>query len=96
MHYRPVAMNDAWSVYILRCEDGSLYTGASNGWGGIGHIGIAVTDNSGGSWQSVEGNYGDHVALNTRRACQGYAKPGYKRAATAPTQAHQSNPALGE
>jgi putative endonuclease len=30
MHYRPVAMNDAWSVYILRCEDGSLYTGASN------------------------------------------------------------------
>lgn len=80
----------------IEAGDIVFYTGASNGWGGIGHVGIAVTSNSGGSWQSVEGNYGDHVALNTRRACQGYAKPGYKRAATAPTQAHQSNPALGE
>lgn len=30
MHYRSVLMNDAWSVYILRCEDGTLYTGATN------------------------------------------------------------------
>lgn len=30
MRYRPVAVNDAWSVYILRCGDGTLYTGATN------------------------------------------------------------------
>lgn len=54
-----------------------FYTGASNGWHRIGHVGIAVTANASGSWQSVEGNYGDKVALNTRHSCQGYAKPGY-------------------
>lgn len=75
-----------------------FYPGASNGWGGIGHVGIAVTANKSGSWKSVEGNYGDHVALNTRRACQGYAKPGYKRATgrTPTGPAHRADPAKGE
>lgn len=80
----------------IQAGDIVFYSGASNGWGGIGHVGIAVTDNTGGSWQSVEGNYGDHVALNTRRACQGYAKPGYKRAPTPTGPAHQADPAKGE
>lgn len=61
----------------IKTGDIVFYSGASNGWHGIGHVGIAVSDNTGGSWQSVEGNYGDHVALNTRRSCQGYARPNY-------------------
>jgi hypothetical protein len=61
----------------IQAGDIVFYPGASNGWNGIGHVGIAVTNNTSGSWQSVEGNYGDHVALNTRSACQGHARPAY-------------------
>lgn len=59
----------------IRAGDVVFYSGASNGWHGIGHVGIAVSD--GPSWQSVEGNYGDHVALNTRISCRGHATPNY-------------------
>lgn len=61
----------------IKTGDLVFYSGAENGWNGIGHCGIAISDNAGGSWQSVEGNYGDKVALNTRRSCQGYARPNY-------------------
>lgn len=61
----------------IRAGDIVFYTGASNGWHNIGHVGIAITDNAGGTWQSVEGNYGDRVALNHRTACQGHARPNY-------------------
>ncbi|MCO6011409.1 hypothetical protein NE236_41315 [Actinoallomurus purpureus] len=52
-----------------------FYSGQSNGWGGIGHVGIAVS--GGNPWQSVEGNYGDRVALVTRSSAQGHAHPAY-------------------
>ena len=61
----------------IQAGDVVFYSGASNGWGGIGHVGIAVSDYHGGSWRSVEGNYGNHVAENTRRSCRGYAKVGW-------------------
>lgn len=61
----------------IKAGDLVFYMGASNGWNNIGHCGIAATDNTGGSWQSVEGNYGDKVALNTRSSCQGHARPNY-------------------
>jgi hypothetical protein len=59
----------------IRTGDIVFYSGASNGWDGIGHVGIAVSD--GPSWRSVEGNYADHVALNTRISCRGHATPNY-------------------
>lgn len=49
--------------------------GASNGWNGIGHVGICVS-----STQMVAGNYGNKVAqyaFNTSKTV-GYARPGYK------------------
>lgn len=52
--------------------------GASNGWNGIGHVGICVS-----STQMVAGNYGDHVAQYAFKTAKtvGYAKPGYKSGA---------------
>lgn len=52
--------------------------GASNGWNGIGHVGICVS-----STKMVAGNYGNVVASyswNTSKTV-GYAKPGYKSGA---------------
>jgi hypothetical protein len=56
--------------------------GASNGWNGIGHVGICVS-----STKMVAGNYGDVVASyswNTSKTV-GYAKPGYKSGADVTT-----------
>lgn len=61
----------------IKAGDYVFYMGAENGWNNIGHCGIAVSDNVGGTWHSVEGNYGDKVALNTRTSCQGHARPNY-------------------
>jgi phage-related protein len=52
-----------------------FYSGAEDGWGGIGHVGIAIT--GGNSWQSVEGNYGNEVSLVDRSGAQGHARPAY-------------------
>lgn len=60
----------------IKAGDIVFYSGASNGWNGIGHVGIAVTDGALG-WESVEGNYGDKVAHNHRFSCQGHARPNY-------------------
>lgn len=48
--------------------------GASDGWGGIGHVGIAV-----GGGMMVAGNYGDKVAKYSYHSAKtvGYARPGY-------------------
>ncbi|MEV5710180.1 hypothetical protein [Actinoallomurus sp. NPDC052274] len=54
-----------------------FYSGESSGWGGIGHVGIAVSGGGTGGWQSVEGNYGDRVALVNRGSAQGHARPKY-------------------
>jgi hypothetical protein len=54
-----------------------FFSGApgGQGWGGIGHVGIAVS--GGSTWQSVEGNSGDRVSLNTRSSAIGHARPRY-------------------
>lgn len=52
------------------------------GQGSIVHTGIAVTANAGGTWTSVEGNYGDQVAKNRRSEAAGYATPDYKGGTT--------------
>ena len=52
------------------------------GQGSIVHTGIAVSANTGGTWTSVEGNYGDQVAKNRRSEAAGYATPDYKGGTT--------------
>jgi phage-related protein len=49
----------------------------SEGQGSIVHTGIAVSPNVGGSWTSVEGNYGDQVVKQTRSSAAGFAHPAY-------------------